>query len=263
MASFPELTKRGEAAVKVSEGDIPYVYDDAVFPTRPYKRGTKVKGNLTAGVGHLLSRGNNIFPEADQWIGKASIPQSVRDQWFDADTDIAERAVHQGVKVKLAPHQRDTLISFTFNVGVAAFNGSTLLKKLNRGDYNSVPTELQKWTKTTINGKKITSKGLVKRRADEIAMWLSGSIPEERVTRDDEQLTGTQIGEPDRETISIGEAVSGAGMVVGGAAGFATATGPVAWAFFALAVAAIVIGGAFVIKRYFFDNRPSPTPLGA
>jgi GH24 family phage-related lysozyme (muramidase) len=168
---FPEMTKDGLEALKVSEGYVPYVYDDAVYPTRRWKKGTKVKGFLTAGVGHLLNE-----TEIATWAGK-DIPASVIDAWLDADTDEAERDVHEYVKVKLQPKQRNTLISFRFNIGRSAFKGSTLVRKLNNGDYDSVPSELRKWNKTTINGKKVVSDGLIKRRADEIAMWLSGAVP--------------------------------------------------------------------------------------
>lgn len=257
--TFLELTPRGLKALSQWEGRINYVYDDAVYPTKPYKAGTKIKGNLTAGVGHLLSRGNDIFSEANKWIGH-HIPDAVIDKWLDDDTDAAERAVDQLVRVPLHPYQRDVMISFVFNIGVSAFERSTLLKKLNRGDYAAVPKELMKWVKTTINGKKVTSDGLVARRSQEVTYWLSGEapVPAERTVP-----SGTQIAEAEKQKVTPLEIATGAGSIIGPAAGFANATGPVAYAFLTIAVVAALVIGAIVLKRYVFTNPQPQTKLAA
>lgn len=247
---FPQLTKEGTEALIKSEGSIPYVYDDAVYPTRPWKPGERIRGNLTAGVGHLLSLGDNIFPEAKKWIGK-DIPKSQIDRWLDADTDEAERAVHKLVKVPLTSYQRNALVSFTFNVGVGAFKGSTLLKKLNKGDYAAVPNELKKWVKTTINGKKVTSAGLQKRRADEITMWIGGSAPKAPSV---DVPSGTQIAERAPDEFSPMEALTGAGAIIGPAAGFANSTGFVAVAFGIGFLIAVVVIAAIIVKKQFFSK---------
>jgi lysozyme len=259
MAPVRELTKQGELHVRMWEGDIPYVYDDAVYPTKPYKRGTKIRGNLTAGVGHLLSRGANIFPEAEQWIDKPSIPQAVRDRWLDADTDIAENAVNSLVKVKLAPHQWDVLYSFAFNVGVTAFANSTLLKRINAGRLDQVPAELAKWNKTTIDGKKVTSDGLKKRRALETAYWLGGNktitLTPAEYREKTAQPVATEIAEREVTKTTPIEAISTAGAVVGGAAGFANSEGWINIGIGVAIVVGVVLVGAIVVKRYLFTSR--------
>jgi lysozyme len=242
---FPEMTKDGLEALKVSEGYVPYVYDDAVYPTRRWKKGTKVKGFLTAGVGHLLNE-----TEIATWAGK-DIPASVIDAWLDADTDEAERDVHEYVKVKLQPKQRNTLISFRFNIGRSAFKGSTLVRKLNNGDYDSVPSELRKWNKTTINGKKVVSDGLIKRRADEIAMWLSGAVP----VATPGVPSGTQIAQAEKQPITPTEVIGVAGTVVSSASGFAYSTGFLAVAFGIALLIVVVVVAAIVIKRYVLTDR--------
>lgn len=62
-------------------------------------------------------------------------------------------------------------LSFTYNVGVGAFCGSTLAKKVNRGDLIGACNELPKWVKA----KGITLPGLVKRRAEEKTLCLEGA----------------------------------------------------------------------------------------
>ena len=46
-----------------------------------------------------------------------------------------EGALKQCVTVPLAQHEYDALVSFSYNVGSHAFCQSTLVKKLNAGDY--------------------------------------------------------------------------------------------------------------------------------
>lgn len=65
------------------------------------------------------------------------------------------------------------LISFGFNVGVRAFCGSTLARKLNAGDLEAACNELPKWNKA--GG--VVWNGLVNRRAAERALCLQGLQP--------------------------------------------------------------------------------------
>ena len=48
-----------------------------------------------------------------------------------------EAAVYRYVQVTLIQNQFDTLVSFAYNLGNAALQKSTLLPKLNAGDYKS------------------------------------------------------------------------------------------------------------------------------
>ncbi|MBC8946945.1 lysozyme [Xenorhabdus indica] len=73
------------------------------------------------------------------------------------------------VKVSLTQGQFDALCSFIFNCGAGNFARSTLLKKLNAGDYQGAADEFQRWNKAA--GKVMN--GLTKRRASERQMFLS------------------------------------------------------------------------------------------
>jgi lysozyme len=96
-----------------------------------------------------------------------------------ADLEIFESAVDRLVQVKLTDWQFAALVSFAFNVGVRAFEKSTLLKKLNEGDYDAVPAQLMRWNK--VKGKVVA--GLTNRRAAEAGMWAKGSFVESSTTR--------------------------------------------------------------------------------
>jgi len=64
----------------------------------------------------------------------------------------------------------DSLVSFSFNVGLGNLQRSGLRMKTNRGDFDEAADEFLKWTKAA--GRVLP--GLVKRRQDERAMYLSG-----------------------------------------------------------------------------------------
>lgn len=86
------------------------------------------------------------------------------------DTSTAVAAVRRGVAVPITQEQFDALVSFTFNVGAGAFESSTLLRKLNAGDCLGAGAEFSRWIKA---GGRVLP-GLVKRRADERAMFETG-----------------------------------------------------------------------------------------
>ncbi|MDC9597347.1 lysozyme [Xenorhabdus anantnagensis] len=54
-------------------------------------------------------------------------------------------AIQRLVKVPLTQGQFDALCSFIFNLGIGNFTHSTLLKKLNVGDYQGAAGEFLKW----------------------------------------------------------------------------------------------------------------------
>jgi lysozyme len=64
----------------------------------------------------------------------------------------------------------DALVSFAFNCGLGRLQRSTLRMKLNRGDVEGAAEEFMKYS--TAGGKVLP--GLLKRRKDERALFLSG-----------------------------------------------------------------------------------------
>lgn len=73
------------------------------------------------------------------------------------------------VKVPVNDNQFGAMVSFAYNVGVGAFSRSTLLKKVNAGDFVGASAEFMKWTKA--GG--VVLKGLIRRREAERALFLS------------------------------------------------------------------------------------------
>ncbi|MES3411044.1 lysozyme [Enterobacter hormaechei] len=80
-----------------------------------------------------------------------------------------ESDVSRLVKVGLTQGQFDALVSFTYNLGARSLSTSTLLRKLNAGDYVAAADEFLRWNKA---GGKVLN-GLTRRREAERALFLS------------------------------------------------------------------------------------------
>jgi lysozyme len=133
----------GLALTKQSEGCRLTAYQDAV-------------GVWTIGYGHT----SNVQPGDTCTEDQAS-------EWLAQDVQWAVDAVNKYVTVKLNQGQFDALVDFTFNLGVGNLTHSTLLRKLNAGDYAGAAAEFPKWN---MAGGRVLA-GLVARRAAEQAMF--------------------------------------------------------------------------------------------
>ena len=141
------------------------------------------------------------------------------------------------VKVPLNDWQRGALTSFVFNIGEGQFKGSTLLRKLNAGNYDAVPAELARWNKN--DGK--VMKGLTNRRAAEAGLWARTSFVASNTVP-------AAPGNPIKE-LATPERITAAGGLLGGAAGLATGNGPVQIAVAVCLVIAVVVIGFLVVRK--------------
>lgn len=80
-----------------------------------------------------------------------------------------EIGVNNLVNVPLNQNQFDALVSFCYNLGTGNLKKSTLLKLLNKGDYNGAAEQFDRWVYA--GGEKLN--GLVKRRSAEKKLFLS------------------------------------------------------------------------------------------
>lgn len=94
-----------------------------------------------------------------------------RDQaeaYLEQDAAEAEAAVRSLIAVPLTQNQCDALVSFVFNVGAGALQRSTLLRKLNAGDFSGAADEFLRWNNAA--GQRMP--GLTRRRQAERALFL-------------------------------------------------------------------------------------------
>ena len=78
-----------------------------------------------------------------------------------------ENYINKYVTVALSQHQFDALVSWVYNLGPANLKASTMLKVLNEGQYEEVPSQMKRWNKA--GGK--TLDGLIRRRQAEAYLF--------------------------------------------------------------------------------------------
>lgn len=88
------------------------------------------------------------------------------------DLRVFEKGVERLIDVRLSDGQFAALVSFAFNVGLGAFERSTLRRRLNERRYEDVPAQLMRWVKA--GGRRL--QGLVNRRSAEAGLWARGSF---------------------------------------------------------------------------------------
>lgn len=99
-----------------------------------------------------------------------TITQAEADAYLQADVAECQAAIRGMVTVPLTDGQLWALTSFAFNLGAGALRESTLLHKLNAGDYAGAADQFGRWI--FAGGKPMP--GLVSRRAAERSMFVEG-----------------------------------------------------------------------------------------
>lgn len=128
----------------------------------------------TIGWGHAITFGERFLRgAADRNLAKQLYPSGITraeaEQLLAHDVVEHTRDLETIVKVPLTDNQFAAIASLAFNIGVAGFKRSSLLKYLNRGDYKTAATRFAPWN--TAGGKVL--KGLVRRRKAERDLFLS------------------------------------------------------------------------------------------
>lgn len=135
---------------------------------KPYK---DPAGRLFIGFGHQLAdeevRSGNINIDGVSVPYELGITGDQARRLLQADLEPFQKVVDELVKVPLTPNQKAALVSLTFQIGAASFRRSSLLHKLNAGQYEAVPEELQRWTRA--DGRVLP--GMAARREAEAELW--------------------------------------------------------------------------------------------
>ena len=113
-------------------------------------------GVWTIGYGHTKD-----VQEGDTWS------ESHADHMLEVEMEEYENYIHDLVTCPLSQNQFDALVSWVYNLGSSNLQASTLLKRLNAGDYPDVPNQIKRWNKA---GGKVLE-GLVRRREAEASMF--------------------------------------------------------------------------------------------
>lgn len=102
------------------------------------------------------------------------ITKQKADELLAVDIRPCEATINHLVKVPITQNQFDALVSLAFNIGVTAIRNSTLIRKLNLGNFAGVADEFVRWNKA----KGRVLEGLTKRRVDEAKLFMKDVKPE-------------------------------------------------------------------------------------
>lgn len=133
---------------------------DTAYPPLPGDKPTFGFGTTTHEDGTPVKNGETIDP----------VKGLIR---AHRDVVVFEGAVKKCVTVELYQHEYDAFVRFSYNVGSNSFCKSTMVRKLNAGDYAGACAEFDRWT--YFQGKDCRDRankcyGLVNTRAEERAM---------------------------------------------------------------------------------------------
>lgn len=150
------ISDKGVLEVAEHEGMVLGPYRDSV-------------GVWTYGVGHTAAAGGLDPAKMDRSDTRGWNDERVRQELlgglhvFDDDLDKYEARVRGAVKVPLAQHQFDALVSFDFNTG--GIYRAKLTQALNRGDMDAAAEGFMGW---------LRPKEIIKRRTAEMMLFRTG-----------------------------------------------------------------------------------------
>ena len=156
--------------MKVSERCLETIRHHEGVRTKPYRCPALL---WTVGVGHVIDPSHigvklderKNLPIPDGWDRVLSLDEV--NQILANDLVTFERGVLRLCPSGLTQSRFDSLVSFSFNVGLGNLQRSSIRMKHNRGEFDEAAEAFMQWTKA--GGKELP--GLVKRRKDEKALY--------------------------------------------------------------------------------------------
>lgn len=134
--------------------------------------GLELKAYPDPGTGSdpwTIGYGCTIYPSGEKVMPGDVITEEEAEEYLKHDLEQFEGYVNLYVDAPLNQNQFDALVSFTYNLGPHNLQTSTLLKELNRGNYQGAAAQFGRWVNAA--GRKLS--GLVKRREAEKQLFLS------------------------------------------------------------------------------------------
>lgn len=126
------------------------------FSAKPY---LCPAGKWTIGYGHVIGAGEKFPP--------GGLTEEEANQLLKQDVKMTENALNQLIKVDISQNQHDALVSLVYNIGIQAFEKSTLLKFLNQNNLEMAARQFGRWVYA--GGEKM--EGLIRRRSAEYLIF--------------------------------------------------------------------------------------------
>ena len=138
--------------------------------------GLRLRAYLCPAGVWTIGRGTTVYPDGRKVRPGDKCTPEQADEYKAHDVARFERAVESIVRVPLTGNQFSALVSFAYNC--KGWEGSTLIRMLNAGDYAGAANQFPRWNR---GGGRVLP-GLVKRRAAERDLFLSAdSAPQHAV----------------------------------------------------------------------------------
>lgn len=150
--------------MRVSDKAIKMIRHHEGVRVKPYQDAI---GLWTVGVGHLIGDGKTLPDEWNRTLTMGEVDEILR-----KDLARFEAGVERLCPTGLTQSRFDALVSISFNFGLGNLQRSSIRMKHNRGEFEDAADSFLLYNKA---GGKIF-KGLVNRRNDERALYLSNSI---------------------------------------------------------------------------------------
>lgn len=142
---------------EMSENGLKFLMNNEGVVLKPY---LDTKGIPTIGVGNTYYEDGAKVTMADPPITQKRAMELFR--WILKHYELA---VYSNTRDDITQNQFDSLVSFTYNVGVSAFKNSTLLKRINaRSSDQSIKNAFMMWNKP---------KEIIGRRKREVDLYFS------------------------------------------------------------------------------------------
>lgn len=141
------------------------------FAAEPY---TCPAGKTTVGWGHVVRSDDRFtYPLTEERA------DGILRRDLERLAEQIQRVIRPSVLRSIKQCQIDALLCFAFNVGFGAFSSSTLLAKINQGDYLGAADQFPRWNKARDpkTGTMIELAGLTSRRKAERDLFLRDGVP--------------------------------------------------------------------------------------
>jgi len=146
--------------MEISQAGIDLIKQFEGFSAKPY---LCPAGKLTIGYGHVIVSGESF--------SKAGIAISYAENLLKQDVGRVGNAVSGMALVALSQNQFDALCSLAYNIGIKAFEKSTLLRYINDGKPELAAGEFLRW----VYAGGVVVSGLMRRRLAEKAMFSANN----------------------------------------------------------------------------------------
>lgn len=124
-------------------------------------------GVLTIGIG------TTVYPDGTKVKEDDEITKEFAYECLAWDLKNTEKAVMNAVTTTILQHQFDALVSLTYNIGIAGFKGSTVLKRVNKNPFDPmIELAFLMWNK--VKGQ--ISYGLQRRRMSESYLYFNNEL---------------------------------------------------------------------------------------